>query len=417
MHFLTSPTYKLPPLAVVGYLLLAFFLSSCASLGSKTNTDRMAKTTGKQFVISVPNETLNIDIITGEKRTDLSVLRLVQEADYKFAFQSNGNRLSGPLKISDPSNKILSSLNKYYQQKYQIKPIAKGTVNNIDETFLSKNLKKGDYLIDVRVSELSLNRDTNGRFYPQGAYQFTVFDTQKGKYLLQDTCRFAEPDKVQTVRYFSDQDGAQLTNFLNRYASACLNYFVSGKPLPPQPTSATASKPTSKPQPSSSAKKSAASSSTLARVNLGLDTVYYPNYAQEARSIIGTQIGLTLGKTVSPTVSWIIQGQAKVMGDQQFPTFAAGTIYGASLGVGTQYSPDANPNQGYLFLLNGQVGQHRQNNVTLSTNAIGFSAGAYRTLFGQVQGIAQYTYWQHIGPTTEANKGGHGLGVGIGYLF
>ncbi len=400
---------------IITLLCCALLLSSCASLGSKSNTDLMEKTVGKQFVISVPKETLNIDLVKGEKRSDLSILRLVSEEDYQFAFQSNGNRLSGPLTIADPSSKILSSLNKYYQQQYQIKPIAKGTINNIDEAFLAKNLKSGDFLIDIRVADLTLNRDANNRFFPQGAFQFTVFDNNKDKNLIQDICRFTEPENAQTVSFFSNKNGQELTNFLNRYASACLNYFVSGKPLPTKQTPI-ASKRTATNQ-SSKATTANFSGSTLARVGLGIDAVYYPNYNTESRSFLGSQLSLTLGKPLSPTVTWVMQGQAKMIGSEQFPTFGQGTIYAASLGFGTQYSPIANQQQGYLFLFNGQIGQHRQNSVVLSTNSIGVSIGAFKTLLPNIQGIAQYTYWQHIGPTTEANKGGHGLGLGLGYLF
>ncbi len=394
-------------------LLLGLSLTACAGLGQKSNADRMTATTGKSFVISVPAAKLDLNLITGEKRSDLSILRLVDEQNYKFAFQSNGNRLSGPLSVNDPSVNILNALNKYYQKQNQIKFVAKGTINNIDEQFLAGALNKGDYLIDVRVSELALKRkEDTPLFYLQAAYQFTVFDRKKGKYLLQDQCRFAEPDKAQTVRAFSNQNGAPVADFLNRYASACLNYFVSGKALPVQQSVTTP-----KPAPPKKTSPVQASSSSIARISLGTDYHYYPNYPGDAKSLISGEFTVGLGKSLSPTMGWMVQGGAKVAADDAFPTFAQGTIYAANLGVGANLYPNGNVQNGYSLMLNGQIGQFRQNAIALSTNAIGLNIGAYRQLIGPLQAQVRYTYWLHVGKTKEANLGGHALGVGLGLQF
>lgn len=387
-------------------LLIALLTSGCATLGGKNNDKTIAKLAGENFVISVPAMTANLDRITGEQRKDQSIYRLVDEKHYQLAYQSNGNRLTPAVQIDDPSSQILNSLNKYFGNRHQLRFIAKGTINNIDPDFIAKALKKGDYVIDVRLTELKLIPNKENLFYPQGAFQFTIVDRAKAKNRVQDSCRFAEPENANTVRYYSASNAAQISAFLKRNAAHCLQYFAQGKPIPTGTITKAAITPAER-----------INTKALTRVGLNGNWTYYPLYRNEPLSLYGYGASISLVKRFSPTLGFEVQTRARINEAAALPTFGLNTVYGASLGIGANLHPNGEIDQGYGLLLKGQLGQYRENAVLLSTNAVGLGLSAYRTLFSTVQVQAEYTFWHHVGLTEEANLSGHELGLTLRYQF
>ena len=124
-------------------------LVSCASFSGKSNDDKLAKLAGETFVLSVAKTTLNLDLVTGEKKSDQSIFRLVNDQDAKLALTSNGNRKTGALKITDTSASILNSLSVYFKKKYQEKGFLKTKVN-IELVIPIVKDKNNDYRVDGR---------------------------------------------------------------------------------------------------------------------------------------------------------------------------------------------------------------------------------------------------------------------------
>jgi hypothetical protein len=390
-------------------------LVSCASFSGKSNDDKLAKLAGETFVLSVAKTTLNLDLVTGEKKSDQSIFRLVSDQDAKLALTSNGNRKTGALKITDTSTSILNSLSVYFKKKYQLRFVAKGTINNIDPEYIARALKKGNYLIDIRVSELNLIANAQGKFYLQSAYQFTVIDRKKGKLVIQDHCVFAEPQNAQSVRYFSDKQGQRIAEYLKKYANDCLRYFAQGTPLKsvdiakPVAIKKT-TKSTATPKPT---KAKSYSATSFIEAGLGGSFTVYPGYTPESLSLFSSHAQMTVGKSVSNTRSFVVKGLASA----HSTTLGFGSIYGGTLGLGMNIYPSGDSNNGYQVLANGRLGQFRQNGVLLSTNALGVGIGAYRNIFGDVYANASYNLWLHTGKTEESNLMGHDFGVSLSYRF
>jgi hypothetical protein len=389
---------------------MSVLISGCALLPSKSNDDKLAKLSGQSFVISVAKPTLNLDLVLGKKSAEQSIYRLVSDEDYPLAFVSNGKRDTGPLAIEDPSNSILNGLNNYFQKKYQFRFVAKGTINNIDPAFIQKALKKGDYVVDVRVRDLRLTSNDQNKFYLTAAYQFTVINRTAGKNVLQDVCYFSEPENAQDLRYFSNQQGIRLSQALKRHATECLQYFAKGT----EPTVRPTNTPT-KPKPQTAKPNSAMDSYFEADVGGGITV--YPNYPNELSSLVTTHAGVRLGKPLSDTTAFVLELHANASKLAGFPTFKSGTAYGTTGAVGVDFLPDSVRKHGYRVTANGQMGQFRQYGTQLSTNAIGLGIGVYRPLFSSIYANADYTLWLHVGATEESNRLGHGLDFSLSYRF
>jgi hypothetical protein len=394
-------------LLATAFVAIALSMSGCASLGGQSNDKKIAKLAGEDFVISVPAATANLNRITGEQRQDQSIYRLVDEKHHQMAYQSNGNRLTPAITIADPSSQILNSLNKYFGNRHQLRFIAKGTINNIDPDFIAKALKKGDYVIDVRLTELALLPNEANLFYPQAAFQFTIVDRAKGKNRLQDTCRFAEPENANTVRYYSASNAAQISAFLKRNAAHCLQYFATDKPIP---TGTLTRNVTISPSERINTK-------AMTRVGVNGHWAYYPLYRNEPLSLYGFDASLSLVQRFSPTWGLEVQTRARSAQAEALPNFGLETVYGASLGIGASWHPNGEIDQGYGLFVKGQMGQYRENAILLSTNAVGLGLTAYRTLFASTQIQAEYTFWHHAGLTEESNLNGHELGLTLRYQF
>lgn len=372
-------------LKFITLIALCAAMASCASFGSKTNAERMAKLSGADFVISIAPTTLEYSRISEQKSTGTAVYQLINETN---------------LVIADPSSAILNSLNKYFQKKYQLRFIAKGKVNNLDPAFIQRALKKGDYLIDVRVDQLSLNPTTSNQFYLSASYLFTVIDRHKGKAVIKDRCSFAEPQRPQPLDAFAAQQGREIANALQRHATQCLRYFAQGSPIVEK-------------QPATVAVGQNRSDTINTEVLLSSHISHYPQYTNTALTTASSSLGLRWqqfqGSHWSRNAS--IQGlfASNITSDLNLET----GIGGARVGFGFAFHPKANERYGFTIRLLGQTANYRPNAWRLSTNAVALELGTFGKLLGPVQIGIQYAAIQHIGATRPANELGHQVGIDL----
>lgn len=388
-------------------LITATLLSGCALLQPGSNDDRLNKVAGRAFVLSVPDPDVDLSQLPVIGSNDETLMRLIQPEDARQAYLSNGNRAPGRVDLADPSASILNALAKYYVREHDLKFIARGTIRNLDPAFIQRALTRGDYVLDVRLTRLELRRNDAGQFYPLANYQLTVVDRQRGRNLLQDHCSFAQPENAQTMQYFTVGGGQNLEVFLKRFASPCLQYFAKGTPLPStnQVVERRVDTQGSAPQ------------SHFSRVAAFTGSRYYPDDTADANWLNTTGVSLTRVQALSPTLAYELGAGAVAAAQNQWTTFNEQTFFGAELTTGINYFPEGDTDKGYHLQLRGQLLQTRQNAVTLSTNAIGLSAGAFYPLFWQFHVSADYGYWQHLGPTTDSNLTGHEVRIGLRYQY
>lgn len=384
---------------------VATILSGCALLQPKTNNDRLADVSGADFVLSTPDE--NVDLSTLPAISDGSgLMRQIQAKNSRLAYQSNGNRQPANITLTNPSNAIVTALSRYYVKEHQLRFIARGTIRNLDPAFINRALKKGDYVLDIRLTSLEMKVNADNQFYPQASYQLTVVDRERARNLISDTCSFAQPGNARPLSYFTAKNGANLSAFLQRFASPCLQYFAKGTAFAGQLDTTI---------------KSAATPSkvdnSLTRISIDNAVRYYSDYQYDAIWLNSASAGISRVKPLTPTLAFEFSSAATVYDVNQYPTFGETSFYGGELSAGVNYFPQGDINRGYYLLLKGQTAQTRQNAVQLSTNALGVSAGAFRPLFWKLHVAADYTFWQHLGPTTDTNLQGHEASVSLRYQY
>ncbi|EAR11108.1 hypothetical protein [Reinekea blandensis] len=388
-------------------LTLAFLLSGCAIFPQASNEDRLSRVAGRDFVLSVQEPEVDLSRLPAIGSNDDTVLRLVSPELARQAYQSNGNRTPGPVTLTDPSGSITNALAKYYVREHELRFIARGSIRNLDPAFIQRALSRGDFVLDVRLTHLELRTNEDGLFFPLANYQLTVVDRERGRNLLQDNCTFAQPSNAQPMQYFTTGNGTNLSRFLQRFASPCLQYFAKGTSLPSANQFNLENK----------SNRTVAAGNSFTRVGLQASTRYYPDYPSEASLLNGVGLSVSRVKRLHPTVGFEFGATALAHTQDQWPALNDSTLYGGEMLAGFNYFPDGDADQGYHLLLRGQVLQTRQNSVLLSTNAIGLSAGLFYPLFSQLHVSADYSVWQHVGPTTESNLLGHELRVSLRYQY
>lgn len=393
-------------LTVIHLLTITLLFNGCAVVQPKSNAARLADISGADVVLSLPSTTVDLNLMQQPEATGDSIMRLVDPKYARIAFQSNGSRMPAPVEIGDPSDAILKALSRYYTREYQLRFIAKGTIRNIDPDFINRALKKGDYVLDVRLTSLELRINENNRLYPQASIQLTVIDRARARNVLQDTCTFSEPENARNLRYYSANNGVNLTRFLQRFASPCLQYFARGTPLPSGQVE------TPVPQ-----RRKADGVPPFTRLALSTQARYYPDYQFEPIWLNSVSASFSRIKPLSPTLAFGFSAAAVAFDTDRVPAFGDTTFYGGEFGLGIDYFPSGDTDWGYQLLLKGQLGQSRQQAVRLSSNAIGFSAGVFRPVLWGVHAGAAYTFWQHVGLDQDSNLGGHEFGVSLRYLY
>lgn len=389
-------------------LMVLFQFSGCAVLAPKSNDQVLSKISGADVVISVPSTTIDLDRISPVVKKDQSVFRLVSENDYPAAVRSNGNKLSAPVTLADPSLSMTNALARYYQKTYQLRFVAKGTISNIDPIFIQQALTKGDFVLDVRLTELSLKADANQQFYPQGAFMLSIIDRKRGTNRLQDTCRFAAPQQADTMRTYTRNNGEKINAILKTYANHCLQYFAKGTPLPTNSRVA---------ERTVVRNNDRVTNAKIARFQLGGDVTYYPQTQLGDMTLTGVEASTVFGNRLSPTLAWRVRPSVKASSRDGLPTLSDETLLSAALTVGAEYYPSGDNKTAVSVGLMGQTGQTRLKGVLLSTNALGLELGASQHLFWKLRAEAAYTYVQHIGLTEESNVDGHSLRLSLGYEF
>jgi len=413
----TSPGHCQPSLVLGLSVLCSLLLSSCALLSPKTNDDRMASISGQALVVSVPASNLDLTRLQNSARSEQTIMALVTAPFYRQAFTTNGNRNGSKLVVDDPSRLIVNNLVDYYKKEYQSRIVAKGTINNIDPQHLAHAVQQGDFVIDVRVSDLALigNAD-NQQFHLQASYQLVVVDRLQASYLIQDRCAFAEPGNQQMIRHFSDNNGQAVAEFLRKYAADCLRYFAQGTLFPAQLTTL---KDTIKTVQTTSMEKAQIPASgkgtSYGWLGLNSSVALYQEPEPDGLTLFALSASYTVGKRLSEQMSLMVNTELNILQADSFPTFSTQAIYGASLGVGAAYHPNSRLDRGVALLATGTMGQFLQQGVNLSTSGLGFQLVAFRPLLGELQGTVRYGFTQHLGATTAANNGGHLFGFGLAY--
>lgn len=392
-----------------------FSLQGCALLVPQSNDAKIAKTAGSQYVISQRAETIDVGTLNPETAGS-TIMSLVEPAQYDAALRSNGNSLGGSLSIEDPSSPILNRLGDFFQKKYDLKFVARGTINNIDPEYLNRQLQQGDYVIDVRLTRLQLLAQQQGSlFYLSGSFQFSIIDHKRSRTVLQDACTFSEPNNAQTVRYFSANQGKNISAFLSRYATPCLRYFALGEPLPAAATQQTAV--ASAPQQSAPQTSTAFTPATYTRVALGSGLSFYNDVGVDGTTLNDLNVSWAVGKKLTERNSLISRTSFTVFQPESFPTFTTESFYGASLGLGTAYHSSGDVSKGVELLLTGRISQTLQNGLSLSTNAVSLDLNAFYSLFGPLVGSVEYSFISHLGQADETRSSGHRLGVSLAYQF
>lgn len=395
------------------FVVLTLFLQGCAVMGAKSNGDKLAALSGEAFVLSNAAKEVDFNELfasQGKANTVLSIVPTQDQAAVTKLHQGSSS-ISQALTITDSSNAIVTSLAKYYQANYQIKFIAKGTIRNISPDFLQRALKKGRYVLDVRLTELTLEPDETGlRFYPKGSYQLSVIDAQKAKVVIEDQCRFEDISNTQRLALFSANGGKALSEFLSQYANDCLRYFALGEPMPLMTGTGT-NKEVSKP-----AVAQRVTDQTTAAISVGASFQFTKDVYDVSQTLQGYDAFYLLDKPLANGHGFVFQSSISALGQNDWPDFSSPT-YVVALGAGTSLKSDKYNDLRYAVLATTKLGQYRQQLLALSTNSIGLEAQVIKVFFDRVVLTGRYGLDKHIGQTKDANSISHLFGLSVGYQF
>lgn len=398
---------------LVVVIAFAILIQGCALTGNKSNSDKLGKLAGEDFVLSNGAKVVDFSTLFTAKNAANTVLSLVPEADQAtVAKLHQGNRsLSQPLTLDDSSSAIVSSLAKYYQKNYQIRFIAKGTIRNISPDYLQRALKKGRYVLDVRLVQLSLNPDeSRSRFYPSGTYQLSVIDAKKAKVVIQDHCHFDDSKNSQRLAAFSANNGKALSSFLTENASLCLRRFALGEPQP----STTGSTPTAQAIKSTAVKRS--TEMTTEAISIGASYYLAKDALSEPHTLQGYNLSYRVDKPIQSNKGLVFQSDLSVLGQETWADFTA-PIYVTTLGLGVSIDSVKYTDVSYAVLVTTRIGQYRQQLLSLSTNSVGLEAQIAKVFFESILLVGRYGIDKHVGQTTKANSLSHLVGVSLGYQF
>ncbi|MFQ3232219.1 hypothetical protein [Reinekea sp.] len=398
---------------LVVVIAFTILVQGCALTGNKSNSDKLAKLAGEDFVLSNGAKVVDFSLLFTANNSANTVLSLVPEADQAtVANLHQGNRsLSQSITLADSSSAIVSSLAQYYQKKYQVRFIAKGTIRNISPDYLQRALKKGRYVLDVRLVQLTLVPDqSRSRFYPSGTYQLSVIDAKKAKVVIEDQCRFDDAKKSQQLAAFSANNGKVLSDFLSANASACLNQFALGESKQ-ETTGATPQVEAKKPV----VVKRSTSQSTAA-VSVGASYQFTKDAFDTSQTLQGYNALYLLNKPLQDGKGLVFQSELTVLGQNEWPDFST-PVYAAAMGLGASFESEKYSDVSYAVLATAKLGQYRQQLLALSTNSIGVEVQAIKVVFDTIVLTGRYGFDKHIGQTKDANSISHLFGVALGYRF
>ncbi|MFC3701574.1 hypothetical protein ACFOND_08000 [Reinekea marina] len=347
-----------------------------------------------------------------------TLMALVPSADKAMITKLHqGNRsLTQVLQVTDPSRSIATSLAKHYQKNYNLRFVAKGTIKNIDPDFLQRALKKGRYVLDIRVIALKLLPDTSRtRFYPMAALQLSIIDSQKAKIIVEDTCSFSDPNSLQRLSAFSAANGKLLSSFLLKHANDCLNYFAIGKPMPNQTSLPSSSKPTNTVAFQNRSKGGLFDSqTTTATYQLGASYKLAKDAFDQDLNLQGYNVSGQWVKPMSADAGLLFKIGVAAYQQESWPKWS-NAIYVADLGLGASFESRKFNNVHYSLLGIMKIGQFRQKLISISTNSLGIEGQVAKVFFDSIVLSAQYGLDKHFGQTKASNAWGHTFGVSAGF--